>query len=207
VTNPALATAPADRAMRGIVVSNAITIAVVLLTGGALPDLLWPYWLQSIVIGWYARKRMLALTNFTTTGLTMNDAPVPATPEGARRAADFFALHYGLFHFGYLVFLTSFTLQGDATAALWTVVLGFTFVPSHRASHREHVEADVRGRPNLGTLMFLPYARVVPMHLMVMLGTVLGSGSGVLLFGALKTVADLAMHHVEHRVLQRARRG
>ena len=37
------------------------------------------------------------------------------------------------------------------------------FVQSHRASHREHVAADLAGTPKLGTLMMLPYARIVPM--------------------------------------------
>jgi hypothetical protein len=45
------------------------------------------------------------------------------------------------------------------------------------------------------------------MHFTIILGgTVAGSGPGaVVLFGALKTVADVLMHYVEHRVLQRSR--
>lgn len=52
--------------------------------------------------------------------------------------------------------------------------------------------------------MFLPYARILPMHLTIILGGALG-GEGaavVLIFGALKTAADVLMHHVEHRILQ-----
>lgn len=43
------------------------------------------------------------------------------------------------------------------------------------------------------------------MHLTIILGGALGGdGAGVLLvFGALKTAADVLMHYVEHRVLQR----
>jgi len=53
--------------------------------------------------------------------------------------------------------------------------------------------------------MLLPDARILPMHLTIILGGALGGdGAGVLLvFGALKTAADVLMHYVEHRVLQR----
>ncbi len=79
--------------------------------------------------------------------------------------------------------------------------LGVTFWYSHRASHLEHVRADLAGRPNLGTLMFLPYARVIPMHLTIVIGAQIASGA-LWLFVALKTVADVIMHKVEHRTLQ-----
>lgn len=216
-----------DRALRGIVLSNLFALTVVWLTDGGLLMLLWPYWLQSVVIGWYARKRMLALKEFTTQGLTMNDRPIPENAAGARSTANFFAIHYGFFHFGYLVLLLAFTLGSGESGIvpvetsegtrqfnvgvltpldlLWTALIGFGFVQSHGASHREHVEADLRGRPKLGTLMILPYARIIPMHLTIIFGAIFGSGVGLLLFGALKTVADVVMHVVEHRLLQRRR--
>jgi hypothetical protein len=54
--------------------------------------------------------------------------------------------------------------------------------------------------------MFLPYARILPMHLTILLGDQPGAGdaNAVLAFGALKTVADVLMHQVEHRVLRRS---
>ena len=62
----------------------------------------------------------------------------------------------------------------------------------------------LRRVPNIGALMFLPYLRVIPMHLAILLGVALGDVLGRLLFGTLKTVADVAMHKIEHRWLQRA---
>jgi hypothetical protein len=49
--------------------------------------------------------------------------------------------------------------------------------------------------------MFTPYVRIVPMHLTILLGATLGSGKGLLLFGVLKTLADVVMHVIEHRRL------
>lgn len=215
-TSTTAAAAPPDRAVRGIVASNVLTLVLAVWQDWSLEELLWPFWLQSVVIGWYARQRILALRKFSTEGLRVNGRAVEPTPQTQREVANFFALHYGFFHVGYLVFLLA-GVPGEGVRAvgaslagtgllgwLGIAAAGIAFWHTHRASHREHVEADLAGTPNLGTLMFLPYARVVPMHLMIILGAVLGGG-GVWLFTVLKTLADVVMHKVEHHVLQKSR--
>lgn len=208
-----------DRAVLGILAANLATLLLASWEGWGLLLLLWPYWIQSVVIGWFSFRRILALRRFSTEGFRINGRPVEESAATRRSTAGFFALHFGLFHLVYLIFLTTFTVGGAVfriagaqdTALgslgpwdpLLLIGLGLGFVYSHAASHREHLAADLGGRPNIGTLMFLPYARVLPMHVMIILGMTLGSGTGVWLFGALKTAADLLMHWVEHRVLQR----
>jgi hypothetical protein len=186
---------------------------------------MWPFWIQSLVIGWYARQRMLKLTRFSTEGLRINNRAVEATPETRQRTAGFFTLHYGLFHLVYLFFLLALTLTTDAQGFIEVThestgnksmvhighvhpldflifaVLAAGFVRSHGASHREHVQADLANSPKLGTLMMLPYARVIPMHLTIVLAIPLGGGA-LWFFVLLKTAADLVMHRVEHRLLQ-----
>lgn len=198
-----------DRAIPGILAANAITLAVALWQQWPATMLLWPYWAQSLVIGWFARRRLLALERFSTEGFTINDQAVEPTPATRQRVANFFAIHYGGFHFGYLVFLLAITFDGRfgrAPAGLdWLLfaALGVAFWHSHRASHRRHVAADLAGERNIGTLMFLPYARVFPMHLAIIVGSMLGGGgAAVVFFTALKTAADVLMHVVEHRWLQ-----
>ena len=209
-----------DRAALGILISNLITLLVASWQGWGLLLMLWPYWIQSVVIGWFSLRRILALKRFSTKGFRINGRPVEETAATRRSTAWFFALHFGLFHFVYLVFLSTFTVGGAVTQIaggepsalgslgpwdpLLLIALGLGFVYSHAASHREHLAADIGGRPNIGTLMFLPYARVVPMHVMIILGVTLGSGTGVWLFGVLKTLADLLMHWIEHRLLRRS---
>lgn len=216
---------PADSAAVGIVAANALTLVLALWQGWGLLQLMWPYWMQSVVIGWYARQRMLKLEQFSTADLKMNGRSVEATPETQRRVANFFALHYGIFHLVYFVFLVQSTIDGSADGVLqiaqegssetvpmlvgrvsgvdWLIfaVLAVSFWLSHRASHREHVEADLARVPNIGTLMFMPYARVLPMHLTIVLGASLGA-TAVWVFALLKTGADVVMHKLEHHVLQ-----
>lgn len=214
-----------DRSARGILAANVLTVIVALWQGWGLLLLLWPFWIQSVIIGFYARRRMLLLKDFCVQGLKINNRQVEATPETLRKVANFFALHYGFFHLGYLVFLVTFAAGADAeglvpvtnesTGAVTMLMvgrvhpldfvifaaLGVAFWLGHRASHREHVARDLAGRPSLGSLMFMPYLRVFPMHLTIIFGSLLGGGA-VVLFGALKTVADLLMHRLEHRMMQ-----
>ncbi len=193
---------------RSLLAVNAATVALALALDWPVATLLWPYWVQSIVIGFFSCKRILALGRFSTEGFTMNDRAVSPTPATQRSVAVFFAVHYGFFHVIYLIFL-----MGQYTGQLrwwdWAglFVLGVSFAWNHRLSFNQNVEADRAGTPNIGTLMFLPYGRIIPMHLTIIFGGALGGDSAlsVLIFGALKTTADVLMHHVEHRVLQRQR--
>ena len=198
-----------DRAILGIVASNAVTLVVALWQQWPMVLMLWPYWLQSLVIGWYSRKRILALTKFSTDGFRINGRAVEPTEATKHWTANFFVIHYGFFHLGYLVFLAVLSAVGQfgraptAFDVLLILALGASFWLSHRASHRLNLGADTSGERNLGTLMALPYARIFPMHFTIILGTILGGGEWALfLFTALKTIADVAMHVVEHRWLQ-----
>jgi len=58
-------------------------------------------------------------------------------------------------------------------------------------------------KQNIGTIMFYPYARILPMHLLIVGGFFLADGgaqtAAVVLFLILKTGADTVMHYIEHR--------
>ncbi|MEM8884468.1 MAG: DUF6498-containing protein [Planctomycetota bacterium] len=199
-----------------ILASNAITMAFAWFQHWDLRPLMVIYWCQSIIIGGFNFARMIKLRQFSTEGLKSNGQPVPETAKGKWSTAIFFAIHYGFFHVGYLVFLLIEVGGGSprdrfggpwepSTIDLFLIGAGiFSFLVGHGISFRKNVEADLAGRPNLGTMMFLPYARIIPMHLTIIFGFWFGSQRGaVMLFMTLKTVADLIMHHVEHRVMQK----
>lgn len=189
-----------------LVAVNLGTVIIAIVFQWPLMLMVWPFFLQNIVIGYYSRKRILALNKFSTKGLKINGRYVSPTPETQRNTANFFAIHFGGFHLIYFVFL----LPASSTAKLldW-IFLGLTavsFAWNHRHSYHQHIEADSQGCPNIGTLMFLPYLRVVPMHIIIVTGLAsnMTGVSALLLFGALKTFADVAMHYAEHRSLSHA---
>jgi hypothetical protein len=201
---------PPDRALWSIVASNVLAAVLAIVLDWDVVELLWPFWIQSVVIGYYARRRMLLLRDFSVEGLSFGNRPATESPEDQRSTANFFAFHYGFFHFGYFVFLAerSAQLQFEFVDGLWLAVVALSFVFAHRQSHREHVEADLAGRPNLGKLMFMPYLRVFPMHFVILIGATQGGGAAtILLFTVMKTLADIGMHKFEHRKLQGAGAG
>jgi hypothetical protein len=209
---PKLATlaaeARADRSVYALIAANLLAIAIALATRMSLKELMLVYWIQSVVIGVSFLVRMLSLGRFTTEGMKMNGQPVSATPAGKLVVAAFFAVHYGFFHFGYLMFIAFERPDGIAapSPALGHWLCAAAFVVTHGYSLRENIARDRLGTPNIGTLMMLPYARIVPMHLTIIFGGLLFKGAGtLLLFCVLKTLADVVMHTVEHHVLRASR--
>jgi hypothetical protein len=56
--------------------------------------------------------------------------------------------------------------------------------------------------------MFTPYLRILPMHLTIVIGALfINSAAGMIMFGILKTLADLAMHLIEHAQLRKVGAG
>ncbi len=182
--------------------ANALTLVAAIVLDWSPAWLLWPYWIQSVVIGWYARKRMLNLDRFSTKGFTSGGKPVPEDDSGKRSTASFFAFHYGFFHVGYLVFL----LDSHWVDGLWNwlalLACGVSFVLSQRATYAVQHAADLRGVPNLGRMMATPYLRIVPMHLILLFGTSSdgeGNAGVLIVFTVLKTAADLALDAIDRR--------
>ena len=191
---------------RTLVIANVVTMALALVFEWPLGLLLWPYWIQSIVIGYFSRARILALTRFSTVGLKINGRSVEPTDATRRSTANFFALHYGGFHLGYLLFIATRATELSRLDWIGILIAGASFAWNHRQSFHQNIEGDAAGTPNIGTLMFLPYLRIIPMHLTILAGAALGEGYsaiGVVVFSLLKTAADVGMHWAEHRLLQR----
>ena len=177
--------------------------------------LLMPYWIQSVTIGWYYFKRILALQRFSTEGLIINGAVVRESSETQSSTALFLALHFGRFHLAYAVCLTIFALDGKlsdsyalSTLDILTVcVLGALFAWTQQREFRRNVAIDRMRRPNIGALSFLPYLRVLPMHAVILFGSLRAVGDHALVvFCVLKTVADISMRFLE-RAWRPARRS
>jgi hypothetical protein len=188
-----------DGSLLALIGTNIFVLILAMVLGWRLIDMMLVYWMQSVVIGIANVFRMLNLDEFSTEDFTMNDQPVDPTPETKLQVAGFFTLHFGMFHLVYFVFMMSGEF-GDPRLGMDLLICGAAFAVNHWYSYQYHLESDRSGKPNIGTLMFTPYARIIPMHLTIIFGSALGMG-GVFVFGVLKTLADAVMHQVEHHTL------
>ena len=198
-------TAVTPESTRSLVIVNLTTLVLALALKWPLGQLLWPYWIQSMIIGYYSCKRILALN-----AAAPNDAPVESDSDRPTRkdtvfAATFFTIQYGVAHFLYAGLMAKHTYELDRWDWLGFAALGAAFAYNHRLSFKQNIAADATGTPNMLKLMFTPYLRIVPMHLTNVVGGAIEGGFDpwtVIAFTLLKTAADVWMHRVEHHVLQ-----
>ena len=197
------ARASSDHSLAALIAANLLALAIAYGTKMSARDLMLVYWIQSVIIGVANVIRILKLHSFDTAGFRMNDKPVMETTQSKFAVAGFFAMHYGFFHLIYFVFLTTPSHHKGAvhlSSPVLYVLLGLVFAVTHFFSLRHNLESDAVGRPNIGTLMMMPYLRVVPMHIAIIfgLGLLQGGPGAVVLFGVLKTVFDALMHVAQH---------
>ncbi len=191
---------PSSYSAFSLIIANVITGVLAVYEGWSLQELMFIYWAQSIIIGYFSIRRMLDLKRFSTENFKSNGVRPPENEATKRSTATFFAFHYGAFHAGYMVFLVAGN-QGEHRFS-WIVVAICTaaFYLNHRYSYIHNKELDETRKPNIGAIMFFPYVRVIPMHLTIIIGAAIGptTTASLLLFLGLKTLADVIMHKIEH---------
>lgn len=183
-----------------LLISNLITIFIAVYEKWNLSELMWIYWGQSVIIGFFNRKRILDLKKFSTTGFQLNNKPTKPTKKTQKTAANFFAMHYGIFHLVYLIFIFDSVDHLNKDSLIYILVCISVFLSNHLYSYIHNRERDMKRVPNIGTVMIFPYLRIVPMHIAIIFGGLFAKGSviALVLFLLLKTFADLVMHMIEH---------
>lgn len=203
-----------------LVVVNCIPLAGVLWLGWDLSTIVALYWVENGVVGVYAMAKIATAEAVdpdppavTINGRRLSDAQM-RQPSSARAVLlPFFALHYGGFWFVHGVFVL-FALPamwsemgapggGPSLAAiLWAVPF---LLLSHGASFLYNWWwGGERLTSSPSREMTAPYARVVVLHLTIVLGAFVVAALGapiwaLVLMVALKTIADLAAHLAERQ--------
>lgn len=188
----------------GIVVGNLLVLGIALWQQLPAACIVWPYWFQSVVIGVFHRRRILALQHFNTEGFTSNGRAVPVNEQGKRDTALFFAIHYGFFHFMFGAFLLALAFP-STTDWKWIAFGAATFALQLALTQRARLAADAQCDINLGAMLFLPYIRVLPIAAGIGVVGYLHDRPAMLLagFGLLKTGADVLMAWCESLLLRK----
>ncbi len=162
----------------------------------AFATVVWIYWFQSITIGLFNFLDLLTVKNYDAANFKMNNKPVTTNNKGC--IAWFFLFHYGIFHVVYAVFLL--VNQGIRSVDKIILMLGIAvFFAESILNFMKQKQIEHTQSINLGTMFFLPYLRIIPMHLMILLPAFLGWKPS-LLFLALKMGADILSFLIYHYV-------
>jgi hypothetical protein len=178
-----------------LLAGNALCIWYFIDDTDGFSNIIWVYWCQSVIIGMFNFFDLLTIKNFSATDFKINDAPVTNANKGCM--AWFFLLHYGGFHIAYFVFLV---VQYHVGIDLNFLLLGIGafFLESLLIFRRKKIIEKERAL-NIGYIFFLPYLRIIPMHLTILVPSFLGWGPSII-FLVLKTAADIAFYFIARRI-------
>ena len=188
-----------------LLISNLLIALFTIIEKQSVLNVLWVYWFQSVTIGVFNFFRIITLNDYTVDGMKMNGKPLTKSKSAKIGVAVFFLFHYGFFHFVYAVFLSAFISIGviskggiDVTFILLTSLIFFIHYLVEFVFTFRQEQLTVQSLPKL---MFVPYKRIIPMHLTIILsGFVLVGGAFgsvnhniiiLLIFIGLKTVMDI----------------
>ncbi len=193
-----------------LIISNLSIIFFAVIDGIGILEILWIYWFQSVIIGIFSFIKMISLKNFSTEGLKQGNKQVPETTSAKISSAFFFLFHYGFFHVVYAIFLSTalpefFNSGSQKNSSNFILYAALIFLINYIIEFIYYLK-EREPLPNLGKMMFSPYGRIIPMHLTIILGGIVGmSGSFfsldggltlIIFFTLLKTIIDVVSHNM-----------
>ena len=182
-----------------LIITNIATIVLAVIENWSFATILWTYWSQSVIIGSVNVMRILRIKNISNNKIS-NDHNKDSLKNKKPVSAFFFALHYGFFHFIYMCFL--FVVPNDSPDVRAVILASIAFLANHLFSYFYNREADESENINISTLMSRPYKRIIPMHITIIFGPLLGHGA-LVFFLLLKAIADVFSHISEHKIKSR----
>mgnify|MGYP001582647245 CR=1 FL=1 len=200
-----------------LVFSNLLVIFFAVVDGISANEVLWIYWSQSVIIGIFNFIKMITLKDFSTEGFKQGKKQMLPTRATAISSAIFFLFHYGFFHLVYAVFLGAFSefsySEGSSSGTKYFLLSAGMFFISYLIEFVSSRKEQSDELPNIGYIMFAPYARIIPMHLTIIFGGFIGAAGSIfstntnlaiiVLFIGIKTVVDLITHSIDFNKLKK----
>lgn len=194
-----------------LIFSNLSIIFFAVADGIGILEILWIYWIQSVIIGVFNFIKILSLKEFSTEGFTQGNKQVPETTAAKISTAFFFLFHYGFFHLVYAIFLSTGLnmLSGSNihnSKSTYLIYAALIFLLNYIIEFIYYLR-ERELKPDLGKMMFAPYTRIIPMHITIIFAGFVGIGgmffsieSGltvIIFFTLLKTLVDVISHNTE----------
>jgi hypothetical protein len=196
---------------------NIITIILAVLQHWDVATVLFVYWLQSIIIGFFTV--ILLLTSGMNVKYIPENEPTPLEAKFMNAGgawifrifmAGFFCIHYGIFHLVYYEFVVDSGLFGPVNFSDSGIyVSAGLFFCNHLYSFVYHWKDHINERGDAaGDDFFDPYKRILPMHVTIIFGSMVmfaleavgisWTTPVLVLFLVLKTCADLTGHNEKY---------
>jgi hypothetical protein len=185
-----------NRSSASLLSVNLVTIIVALWQNWNVADLIWVYWLQSLIIGYFQVLKIKNMEIFTTDRFYINEKPVEPNNDTKLKVIYIFILTYALFHLFYLFFIP--VLGMPEVKGL--MIMGILYLANHYYSYLENKEIDKRTVRNIGEMMMIPFVRIIPIHITMIFAAGFGNRISLIYFLGLKTIVDLIMHNIEHSI-------
>ena len=175
-----------------IIAFNLYLLAEVWFDTGSIYTVLLLFWLQNISIGIANVFKILFVKS------NEMDTDGNRVFSGIRKlfVAGFFTIHYGTFQMAYLIFLLTlrfehvdFRLQPMVIYPALILLFFSTFL-----GLPGNIRAASKRNAGLGELMFLPYLRILPMTMLILVNAYYQDFRGIALFVFMKMIADVAMY-------------
>lgn len=185
---------------------NCLFIFLYLTKNISVGDVVWIYFFQSVLLGFQYLIRMVWISR-------------RSEEQGKWFTPLFFCGHFGLFHLVYFIFLIAMTAGSDGIGANFrTILTGFGIMLINTLfSTISDVKSDKISGQNSPLLMFIPYLRIAPIHLFIIIGFgSMGKGSSInnnwifrqdafMIFIILKTITDLLFHIIINKTWKEKR--
>lgn len=206
-----------DKSTLALIFSNLLVIFFAVVDKISATEILWIYWFQSVTIGIFNFIRMITLKNFSTEGFKQGGKQVLPTRGAAISSGVFFLFHYGFFHLIYAIFLGVLPLTTGVNSAngsmKYVLISALVFFLNYLFDYIKTVREPSDELPNLGKIMFAPYARIIPMHLTIILGGFITAGGSafsvnvdivlISLLTGIKTIVDLITHSINFETVKK----
>lgn len=188
-----------------LIAANMFPLLGVMFLGWKLFPIMFLYWLESAIVGFFNVLKMRRAEGTREANLTLNDQPISKFDRSS--LIGFFIMHYGIFMAVHGAFV--FTLFGPVNMKFWEVLLAFAFLfLSHRVSYTHNFLGEAEYKKLSPSELFVqPYSRIIVMHV-----TILGGGFVVksmhapwlalIIMVGLKTAIDLIAHIKQHDFMQ-----
>jgi len=196
-----------DLSAWALVLTNIITIAFAFVGHWAFSTIIWVYWCQTLIIGFFAFLRAISITDISYPGVER--IQLRFSLKAKLRTGAFFLAHFTV-------------VQGCLTLVLWGIIGPVTnvngiillsssllFFSNHLFSYVYNRKKERVVRKNIGITVLRPYLRLLPLFVaFLFVGMIVASFylikeeqlvpvAFVVLF-VFKTGADVTAHTLEH---------